>query len=198
MCACVAAGRVLHCVVLLLTCQQNLRNSYIRFSRIAGRDPPKTGNSNALKGAAKASPKKKNAPQAAEKIEENKVTEEKDSPQEPPPPSGQVVLSEEEGPVYTKIIHCKPGSPGYIIIQNRIKNKQLAERENEQLAEKIRKALLKKNAPPSDPLSDSSDDNKPLSTLGQKARGFQEYMDRRDASKGELCDMLTSQGCQYY
>jgi hypothetical protein len=48
--------------------------------------PPKTGNSNALKGAAKASPKKKNAPQAARKIKENKVTEEKDSPQEPLPP----------------------------------------------------------------------------------------------------------------
>ena len=130
-CACVAAGRVLHCVVLLLTCQRNLRNSYIRFSRIAGRPPPKTGNSNALKGAAKASPKKKNAPQAAEKIEENKVTEEKDSPQEPPPPSGQVVFSEEEGPVSVKILHCKPGTPGDVFIQNRIKNKQLAEKKKQ-------------------------------------------------------------------
>jgi hypothetical protein len=68
------------------------------------------------------------------KASENKVTKEpqglveKDSPQEPPPPFRQVVLSEEEGPVYTKIIHCKPGTPGDLFIQNRIKNKQLAEK----------------------------------------------------------------------
>eukprot|EP00957_Ditylum_brightwellii_P129138 9850021-Ditylum_brightwellii.AAC.1 len=142
---------------------------------------PKTGNSKALKHAAKAASKKKNAPQAEEikvtkeiaykvtketnasagpevtkeiKASENKVTKEppglveKDSPQEPPPPFEQSVLSEEEGPCYRKIIP-----------------------EKNELAKKIE--LARKNAQP----SDLSNDNKPLSTLEQKARGFQEYMD---------------------
>ena len=134
-------------------------------------DPPQIGNSNALKGAAKVASKKKNALQVAEievteeiankvtketnasagpeetkevtkEIEENKVTEEKDSPQEPPPFSGQVVFSEDEGPVSMKILHCKPGSPGDIFIKNRIKNEKLAEKKmnKQQLAEKKKRA----------------------------------------------------------
>eukprot|EP00957_Ditylum_brightwellii_P032156 2438213-Ditylum_brightwellii.AAC.1 len=103
------------------------------------------------------------------KASENKVTKEpqglaeKNSPQEPPLPLDRVYLVKRRRALAT----------GKSLLSS------LVAQDKNKLAKKTQLVLARKNVPP----SDSSDDNKPLSALGQKARGFQDYMDRQDASK---------------
>eukprot|EP00957_Ditylum_brightwellii_P096095 7321131-Ditylum_brightwellii.AAC.1 len=111
----------------------------------------------------------------------NKVVKDSVGPQGQVEASAVIILKKEEGYCLKCIIPVKVGSPGNTFIKNRLKNE-----------------LTRKNAQP----LDLSDDDKPLSSLkksqeqqNKETDAFHIHMERQNASKGELCGMLTSQGC---